>query len=126
MKNYFNIFLFVFLCKASLSQNEFKIFIGGGFEKDEITLIGSFYNKGELLTDTIIFKTDITSNPVNGLGKALKAKYNKNSRYDLTISINEKIYSYQTDKLCNKSELRIEYYHDIDLCFLYKGGFTFY
>lgn len=126
MKNYLILLLFGIQSSTSFSQNQFKIFIGGGFENDTITLIGSYYVRDKFMSDTIIFGENIQSNHVSGLGRSLKAKFSKNSRYDLTIEINDKTFLYQTDKLCRKSELRIENYHEIDFCLLFRGGFKFY
>lgn len=126
MKKYLIFLLLAIPSQSVFAQNQFKIFIGGGFEDDKITLIGSYYLKDKLIRDTILLNEKITSNPVTGLGKSVFAKYSKGSRYDLTIKINKKTFIYQTDKICKKSELRIENYETISLCFLYEGGFKFY
>ena len=126
MKNYLILLFFVAQFNLSFSQDQFKIFIGGGFENDKITLIGSYYVGDKLINDTLIYRESVYTNQATGLGKSLIAKFSKNSRYDLKIEINDKTFLYQTDKLCRKSELRIEHYHEIDFCFLYRGGFKFY
>ena len=126
MKKYLAIFFFFIIQISAFSQNEFKVFFGGGFENDTITLLGSYYSKENIIKDTIMYKDIITSDLISGLGKSLNVEYPKNTRYDLTVIINKKTFLYSTDKLCRKSELRIENYHQIDFCFLYKGGFKFY
>jgi hypothetical protein len=107
------------------AQREFQIFLGGGFHGDSCTLIGSYFEKNVLVIDTLINNEILESGEVVGLAKTLSVKYPKKGRYEIRCKINTNEYMIRFDKICNKTELRIELYYGIDFCILYKGGFLF-
>lgn len=122
-----HLIIFLFLISTKLySQKKFKIFLGNGFENDTCLIVGSYWQGDKYTTDTLVNSENITTFLVTGLAKDCSAIFKKNSEYNLYITINKEHYLFRIDKICRKSELRIEKYNGIELFFKYKGRFSFY
>lgn len=125
MKN-FLIIIFVFFSNIIFSQREFKILLGGGFHGDTCLIIGSYFENEKYVIDTLVNSEVLESGLVVGLAKSIKVKYPKKGEYSISCTVNKKHYLFRLDKICNKTEIRIELYDGIDFCVKYRGGFKFY
>ncbi len=122
------ILLVVFTNPELFGQNKIQIFLGSGYDGETCTVISNYQKGGNWVSDTLALNQEIRSNQATGLADSFKSNYSKNGRFELTIKINENSYLYRTDKVCRKSELRIDRVSkdSMDFCFLYKGKFLFY